>query len=97
MKIIEIEPLSNGGHRNQSSDSMIVIPEGWAKIPEDMEFPNSFPFVDIEVEEQTVIKMNARKVPEPEPQPDPEPTAFEKFDAQLTYTAMMTNTLIESE
>lgn len=53
--------------------------------------------MDIEVEEQTVIKMSAREIPEPAPQPDPEPTAFEKFDAQLTYTAMMTNTLIESE
>lgn len=33
-------------------------------------------------------------VPTPEP-PEPEPTDFDRLDAQVTYTAMMTDTLLE--
>lgn len=50
MKIIEIEPLSNGAHRNQQGEFKRV-PEGWAVIPENMAVPITFPFVDITVEE----------------------------------------------
>ena len=49
MKIIEIEALENGAHRNQ--DGVTTCPDGWAIIPEDMEIPETFPFVDIEVEQ----------------------------------------------
>lgn len=33
-------------------------------------------------------------IPTPEP-PDPEPTDFDRLEAQVTYTAMMTDTLLE--
>lgn len=33
-------------------------------------------------------------VPTPEP-PEPEPTDFDRLEAQVTYTAMMTDTLLE--
>ena len=33
-------------------------------------------------------------VPDPEP-PTPEPTDFDRLEAQVTYTAMMTDTLLE--
>lgn len=49
MRIIEIKALSNGAHRNQDG-GLDVIPSGWAVIPDDMELPDTFPFVDIEVE-----------------------------------------------
>ena len=40
----------------------------------------------------TVIAMTEGEVP---PAPEPEPTAEEKRDAQIFYTAMMTDTLLE--
>jgi len=68
MLIIEIQQLENGGHRNMTGGH--VVPQGWAIVPEDLEIPDSFPFVDIEVEGNIVISMTGREVPEPEPEPD---------------------------
>ena len=34
-------------------------------------------------------------IPEPEPVPDPEPTQLDLIEAQVAYTAMMTDTLLE--
>ena len=74
MQIIEIQPLDNGAHRNQSVN-FTFLPDGWAVIPEEIETPN-FPFGEIEVEEidgvQTVTKWIAGEIPEPEPIPEPE-------------------------
>ena len=63
-RIIEIKPLSNGAHRNQTwNDSK--LPEGYAVIPDDMDTPN-FPFGEIEVEgveiTDSVIDENGEKV-----------------------------------
>ena len=33
--------------------------------------------------------------PAPEPEPDPAPTQLDRIEAQVTYTAMMTDTLME--
>jgi hypothetical protein len=52
MKIIEIKTLENGAHRNQSGN-FTAIPEGYAIIPDDMPIPDTFPFVNIEVAEET--------------------------------------------
>ena len=93
MFIIEIEPLDNGAHRNQSG-TFRAIPDGWAEIPSSIEIPDTFPFVDIEVENGVVTSMTAGVVPEPEPEPTPEPTQLDRIEAQITYTAMMTDTLI---
>lgn len=79
MRIIKIEPLSNGAFLNQRGN-IKNIPEGWAVVPDDMETPN-FPFGAVEVEEidgvMTVTKWEAGEIPEPEPMPEPEPTAEE--------------------
>ena len=32
--------------------------------------------------------------PEPEPEPEPEPTQLDRVEAQVTYTAMLTDTLL---
>jgi hypothetical protein len=53
MKIIKIAALENGAHKNQTINGEIPVPEGWAVIPDDMELPQTFPFVDITVEEIT--------------------------------------------
>jgi hypothetical protein len=85
MRIIKIEPLSNGAFLNQSGN-IKNIPEGWAMIPDDMETPN-FPFGAVEVEEidgvMTVTKWEAGEIPEPEPMPEPEPTAEELINIIL--------------
>lgn len=92
MRIIEITALENGAHRNQEG-AFVSIPEGWAVIPFSMAVPDTFPFVDIEVEDGIVVKMTAGIVPEVEPV-EPEPTQLDIIEAQVTYTAMMTDTLL---
>ena len=73
MRIIEIEALSNGAHRNQTG-SFTTVPDGWAIIPDDMETPN-FPFGEITVDSSTPPTVtNWIPLPIPEPEPEPEPT-----------------------
>ena len=74
MNIIEIIALSNGAHRNQTYNGA-TVPDGWAVIPDSMAVPDTFPFVNLTVDGQTVTSMTAGIVPEPEPEPEPEPTA----------------------
>ena len=97
MRIIEITALDNGAHRNQTG-TFSAVPDGWAVIPDDMETPN-FPFGEVTVDEtQTppiVTKWTEGTIPEPEPEPEPEPTQLDRVEAQATYTAMMTDTLLE--
>lgn len=87
MRIIEIKPLPNGAHRNQTG-KFSVIPTGWAVIPEDVPTPETFPFVDLTVEGNTVVTMTAGVVPEPEP--EPEPTEMEQLRADIDFVAAMT-------
>ena len=82
MLIIEISALDNGAHRNQTG-SFHTIPDGWAEVPSSIEIPDTFPFVDIEVENGVVTSMTAGVVPEPEPMPEPEPTDTEVLNALL--------------
>lgn len=97
MNIIEIKKLDNGAHRNQTG-GLSVVPEGWAVVPDDLVTEN-FPFGEVTVEEidgvPTVTKWVPLPMPEPEPVPDPEPTQLDLIEAQVTYTAMMTDTLLE--
>ena len=88
MKIIEIQALPNGAHRNQTTTST-AIPTGWAEIPVDMAIPETFPFVDIQVEGNKVVSMTAGVVPDPEPEPEPEPTETEQLRADVDYLAAM--------
>ena len=91
MKIIEIKALENGAHRNQTSD-ILVIPEGWAVIPEDMVCDN-FPFGKVEVKEidgvMTVTKWTAGEIHE-QPEVEEQPTAMEQLRADVDYLAIMT-------
>ena len=100
MRIIEIAPLDNGAHRNQTIDGgyyFSKLPVGWAVIPSDMVCEN-FPFGEVEVAEingvMTVTKWTPGEMPEPTPV-TPEPTQLDIIEAQVTYTAMMTDTLLE--
>ena len=96
MKIIEINSLDNGSHRNQSG-YFRTVPDGWAVIPPSMTTEN-FPFGEVAAEEvngvMTVTKWTPGTVPEPEPEPDPEPTTEERVaaleDENATLKAQIT-------
>ena len=99
MQIVEIKALDNGAHNNQTSGvDFINIPDGWAVVPDDMTTEN-FPFGELEAEEidgiMTVTKWTPGVLPEPKPVPENEPTQLDILEAQVTYTAMMTDTLLE--
>lgn len=85
MLIIEIAALDNGAHRNQTG-TFRTIPDGWAIVPAEIEVPDTFPFVNIEVEDGVVTSMTAGVVPEPEPMPEPEPTDTEVLNTLLGVT-----------
>ena len=90
MRIIEIAPLENGAHRNQSG-GLSVVPEGWAVVPADMECEN-FPFGEVEIAEingiMTITSWVAGEMPAPEPAPAEEPTEMEQLRADVDYIAM---------
>lgn len=65
MKIIEIKAQSNGAHRNQTLGFEIPVPDGWAVIPDDILIPATFPFVNIAIEDNTVVSMTEGEVPIP--------------------------------
>ena len=96
MQIIKIEANSNGSHENARGFSSDRLPAGWARVPDDLEIPESFPFVDIEVSGGVVTAMTARKVPERTPVKET-PTQLDRIEAQVMYTAMETGTLLEVE
>lgn len=88
MKLIEVQAMDNGAHRNQTTTST-TIPTGWAEIPADVAIPETFPFVDLVVEGNKVVSMTAGVVPDPEPQPEPEPTETEQLRADVDFLAAM--------
>ena len=91
MRIIEIQTLENGGHRNQTG-YFKAVPEGWAVIPDDMETPN-FPFGEVEVAEidgvMTVTKWVAGTIPEVE-EPEAPISETEQLRADIEFLAIMT-------
>lgn len=74
MTIIELTSLGNGAHRNQTISGGFPVPNGWAAIPEDMEIPETFPFVSVEATNGVVTALTPGTVPEPQPEPEPIPT-----------------------
>lgn len=66
MTIIKIEKEQNGWHQNISG-SVSNVPKGWALLPESIQIPDTFPFVNIEVDEiddiMTVTSMTAGAKP----------------------------------
>lgn len=85
MRIIEIEALENGAHRNQNVP-FSEIPLGWARIPDNMTLPASFPFVSTTVEGNVVVSMESGIVPPPDPVV---PNEIEQLRADVDYIAVM--------
>ena len=88
MRIVEIQALDNGAHRNQTTTST-AIPTGWAEIPADVAIPETFPFVDVVTSGGKIVSLRAREVPAPEPEPKPEPTETEQLRADVDFLAAM--------
>lgn len=67
MRIIEINALSNGAHRNQTINGRMGLPDGYAVIPEGMVLEN-FPFGTLTSEEidgvMTVTSWTPGTIPE---------------------------------
>ena len=74
MRIIKIATNEDGAHAYQTLSVDIPLPDGYALVPDDVEIPDTIPYVNIEVENYVVTSMTAGKVPEPEPIPEPEPS-----------------------
>ena len=81
MRLVEVNKLDNGAHRNQAGN-FSKVPEGWAVIPEDMELEN-FPFGEVTAEEingvLTVTNWVAGEIPEVESLEPPIGTTAEEL------------------
>lgn len=95
MILVSILPVDDHGKHNTITGNNLMIYPGYALIPDGMALPASFPYVDIEVQNKVVTKMTPLPVPEPTPEPTPAPTQLDRLEAQVAYTAMMTDTLME--
>lgn len=85
MTIIQIKAKSNGAHANQTTVMPLPkIPEGWAVVPEDMDIPDTFPFVDITAEKITV-------------DPDTQPVSDGEADELWVVTSMIPGVVPEPE
>lgn len=104
MNFIEITPKDNGSHNNFSNPDLTYETfneSGWAVIPESVGTPETlenFPFGTITVVDvdgvPTVASWVPGEIPET-PAYEPPPSQLDKVEAQVTYTAMMTDTLLE--
>ena len=87
MRIVEIQALENGAHRNQTGN-LTTVPEGWAVIPNSIKTEN-FPFGEVIAEKvngvMTVTKWIPGTIPEPLPEPEvqPKPTTEELLNIIL--------------
>lgn len=79
MRIIEIQANELGGHDNQFSSVDIPVPDGWVIIPDDMEIPDTFPFVNFHYRKGVVTDMTAGVVPPPDPEPAPDPDIWDEL------------------
>lgn len=111
MYIIQIKPSESGARPPLQSWDSSNQPEGYAFCTEEQKdvFYSSTPggFVDVKFKKvdgyQVVdtIEVNQAAVDKwieehpILPELDPEPTQLDKIEAQVTYSAMMSNTLIE--
>lgn len=75
IRIIEIQPNELGGHENLTiyDAEFYTVPNGWCIIPNEIEIPETFPFVHFHYRNGVVLDMSPGTVPpSPEP-PEPEP------------------------
>lgn len=86
MLYLNLEPVTN---RILSVATYTEPPEGMVAVKYAPEFASDYLYIDGE--------FIYDPLPQPDPIPDDEITDIDKLEAQVTYTAMMTNTLLEVE
>jgi len=67
MRYIKVAAEENGAHKNQNGGSKPG--NGWAVIPDDMEIPSTFPFVNVTASKGVVTELTEGTIPTPEPNP----------------------------
>ena len=92
MRIIEINALPNGAHRNQVG-AFSVIPDGWAAIQDTLDTPN-FPFGEAIAEDVSGVMTVTSWSPLPIPEPEPDPT---KSDAERISALQAENRLLTQQ
>ena len=100
MTIIQIEPLETGQHPIQSqSHRKSCWLNGWIEVPSHLESAvwETLGWCDLTIEDGKLTGITPTERPEPEPEPTPEPTQLDRVEAQVTYTAMLTDTLLPGE
>lgn len=107
MKIIKLIANESGSRPALQDWDFPTLPEGYAWCPDELTkiFYSTSPsgFVNITVENDTVTEMTINQealdayiAEHPvQPEVDPKPTTLDILEAQVTYTAMMTDTLLE--
>lgn len=98
MTIISIEAEQDGGHNieNQSWRTAPWLP-GHVVVPKALENAvwESKGYCDLELDEDgKLVNIIPREIPEV-PEPTPEPTEMDKLQAQVLYTALVTDSLIQ--
>ena len=100
MRLIEIKKMDNGAHNNQTingaNPETFAVPDGWAIMPDELAVPDTFPFVNIEVNawasgDLYVTAMTANREAydaamaeqelEPAPEVDPVMQVYNELDA----------------
>lgn len=100
MNLIKIAAMDSGAHENRNSPWETTVPEGWAVIPAGVALPDSFPFVDVTVEDvdgvSTVTALHGREMPpDNTPAPEPEPTLKEQVAELQEQNKTLTQCLLE--
>lgn len=106
MKIIKKEPNVSGAHPAPQTWTSSNIPSTHAVILDSLDMTAFYEhngFVTLTIENNTVVSYTpnveaweAWKASLPDPaEIEVEPTQLDKIEAQVTYTAMMTDTLLE--
>lgn len=90
MLIVELAPLSNGAHRNQSGPP-VTPPKGWAVVPPELEAKclSYLPFVNLEVGNGQIVGVSQGEIPPPEPEPEPPVDPMEQLRADVDFLLVM--------
>lgn len=98
MLIIKNEATENGQHYFESqSHRKACWMEGYVSVPpeREAEIVGCLGYGDLTVEDGKFIDFVPRPELIPTPEEDTTPTQLDRVEAQVTYTAMMTDTLLE--
>ena len=106
MYIIKTTENENGSRPPIQSWDSDLVPIGFSLIPDDLDLTNFYKyngFVKLAIDEETGIVKDVQPNVEAwenwnsslPPEKEPKPTKLDVIEAQVTYTAMMTDTLLE--